>query len=196
MTCVFTYVCVSFQLSQHLNMKTSARSTRSTRRETMLKWRSPPFIPSLHHLHHLLFLLRLRGHLQAEQTARRRLWDETSRSRSTRWALKNPHSSLSVGETKARLGVKTSSTKCFVFFCLFFKSLHLQRQFSSPTPRQVHIHLSNVVGFQSGNNNTMYIYEPDRSERRRHPTAPSSVNLPPLHPGSWRDETGGVGQAV
>ncbi|KAG7221477.1 hypothetical protein INR49_002452 [Caranx melampygus] len=50
-----------------------------------------------------------------------------------------------------------------------------QRQFSSPTPRQVHIHLSNVVGFQSGNNNTMHIYDLDHSERRRHPTAPSSV---------------------
>ncbi|XP_056225624.1 receptor-interacting serine/threonine-protein kinase 3 [Seriola aureovittata] len=80
-------------------------------------------------------------------------------------------------------------------------SSQYQRQFSSPVPfpcdpplaRQVYIHLSNVTGFQNGNNNIMHIYDADPLERRRHPTAPSSVNLPPPHPGSWKDKTGGVG---
>ncbi|GAA6222679.1 receptor-interacting serine/threonine-protein kinase 3-like isoform X1 [Lates japonicus] len=76
-----------------------------------------------------------------------------------------------------------------------------QRQFSSPDTfpckspcaRHVYIQLSNVTGFQDGNNNTMHIYGADLSERRRHPTAPSSVNLPPPHPGNWKDKTGGAG---
>ncbi|XP_071315876.1 receptor-interacting serine/threonine-protein kinase 3 isoform X2 [Trachinotus anak] len=84
-------------------------------------------------------------------------------------------------------------------------SSQYQRQLSSPgsfpcnppcnlpLARQVYIHLSNVTGFQSGSNNTMYIYDTDTSERRRHPTAPSSVNLPPPHSGSWKDKMGGVG---
>lgn len=86
-------------------------------------------------------------------------------------------------------------------FLLSFYFLHLQRQFSSPDTfpckspcaRHVYIQLSNVTGFQNGNNNTMHIYGADLSERRRHPTAPSSVNLPPPHPGNWKDKTGGAG---
>lgn len=83
-----------------------------------------------------------------------------------------------------------------------FIFLDPQRQFSSPETyhsqsppaRGIHIQLSNVTGFQQGNNNTMYINEcaMDCFERRRHPTAPSSVNLPPPHPGGWKNKTGGV----
>lgn len=88
----------------------------------------------------------------------------------------------------------STSTSPFCF-------LYLQRQVSSPdtfpchpgaAPRGVHIHLSNVTGFQHGNNNTMVIYPTDPSDRKRHPTAPPSVNLPPPQLGSWRDKTGGV----
>ncbi|XP_039996169.1 receptor-interacting serine/threonine-protein kinase 3 [Xiphias gladius] len=64
---------------------------------------------------------------------------------------------------------------------------------SQPVARKVCIHLSNVTGFQSGTNNIMHIYAPDPTERKRHPTAPSCVNLPPPHAGSWKDKTGGVG---
>ncbi|XP_059210180.1 receptor-interacting serine/threonine-protein kinase 3 [Centropristis striata] len=79
-------------------------------------------------------------------------------------------------------------------------SSQYQRQFSSPnTPtccnhntRGRDIHLSNVTGFQHGDNNTMHIQLID-SDRRRHPTAPSRVNLPPQQPGSWKDKTGGAG---
>uniref|UniRef100_A0A671VVM6 Receptor-interacting serine/threonine-protein kinase 3-like n=1 Tax=Sparus aurata TaxID=8175 RepID=A0A671VVM6_SPAAU len=75
------------------------------------------------------------------------------------------------------------------------------RQCSSPDavayhPRPaglgVNIHLSNVTGFQYGSNNTMHIIAADPSERKRHPTAPPSVNLPPPHSGSRRDHRGGV----
>ncbi|XP_068611902.1 receptor-interacting serine/threonine-protein kinase 3 [Brachionichthys hirsutus] len=71
----------------------------------------------------------------------------------------------------------------------------MERQFSNPDalpwhrPRAlgVHIQLSNVTGFQHGNNNTMHIYAADSSERKRHATAPSSVNLP--LPRSRREKT-------
>ncbi|XP_044039001.1 receptor-interacting serine/threonine-protein kinase 3 [Siniperca chuatsi] len=64
-----------------------------------------------------------------------------------------------------------------------------QRQFSSPDTFHhpsaarcgVHINLSNVTGFQQGNNNTMHIYTTDPLDRKRHPTAPPSVNLPLPH---------------
>uniref|UniRef100_A0A3P9LCM5 Receptor interacting serine/threonine kinase 3 n=1 Tax=Oryzias latipes TaxID=8090 RepID=A0A3P9LCM5_ORYLA len=61
-----------------------------------------------------------------------------------------------------------------------------QRQFSNPDsfpcqsahPAQgVKMHFSHVVGVQIGNNNSMTIKSPDHLERRRHPTAPSSVDL-------------------
>ncbi|XP_061565748.1 receptor-interacting serine/threonine-protein kinase 3 [Cololabis saira] len=69
-----------------------------------------------------------------------------------------------------------------------FKELspQYQRQFSSPESllcnpqRRINMHFVNVNGFQFGNNNTMYIQSPDPSERKRHPTAPSTINLP-LH---------------
>ncbi|XP_054877335.1 receptor-interacting serine/threonine-protein kinase 3 isoform X2 [Poeciliopsis prolifica] len=52
------------------------------------------------------------------------------------------------------------------------KATHLcQRQFSSPD--SFNIHCSTVTGLQKGHNNTMHIIF---SERRRHPTAPSTVN--------------------
>uniref|UniRef100_A0A8C9Y8T4 Receptor-interacting serine-threonine kinase 3 n=1 Tax=Sander lucioperca TaxID=283035 RepID=A0A8C9Y8T4_SANLU len=76
------------------------------------------------------------------------------------------------------------------YFSLFL-FMYLQRQFSSPDTFQ--IHLCNVTGFQHGNNNTMHIQVMDTSDRKRHPTAPSRVDLPPPHPGSWKDKTGGVG---
>eukprot|EP00064_Thunnus_orientalis_P006066 superscaffoldBa00000616_g6080 len=78
-----------------------------------------------------------------------------------------------------------------------------QRQFSSPDTFPCHspptrgicIQLSNVTGFQHGNNNTMHIneYVADSLERKRHPTAPSRVDLPPQHLGSWKNKTGGPG---
>ncbi|KAM9717735.1 receptor-interacting serine/threonine-protein kinase 4 [Menidia menidia] len=58
-----------------------------------------------------------------------------------------------------------------------------QRQFSSPDlstsclPRRVTMHFSNVTGFQYGDNNTMYISNSTSMERKRHPTAPSTVPL-------------------
>ncbi|KAK2899997.1 receptor-interacting serine/threonine-protein kinase 3 isoform X1 [Channa argus] len=75
-----------------------------------------------------------------------------------------------------------------------------QRQFSSPDTfpcsppiaDKVCIHLSNVVGFQHGTNNSMNIYTTEHLERKRHPTAPSSVNIPPPHGGSWKNKRGGV----
>ncbi|XP_026154501.1 receptor-interacting serine/threonine-protein kinase 3 isoform X2 [Mastacembelus armatus] len=74
-----------------------------------------------------------------------------------------------------------------------------QRQFSSPdtfscnvpVARRVCIHLSNVTGFQNGSNNTMNIYT-DLSERKRHPTAPSSVDLPQPRTGIRKDRAGGA----
>ncbi|XP_042368404.1 receptor-interacting serine/threonine-protein kinase 3 [Plectropomus leopardus] len=70
-----------------------------------------------------------------------------------------------------------------------------QRQSSSPdTPSpawRIQMNLSNVTGFQQGNNNTMHIQVLDPRDRKRHPTAPSRLNLP--HIGNWRDKTGGVG---
>nr|XP_046237441.1 receptor-interacting serine/threonine-protein kinase 3 [Scatophagus argus]XP_046237442.1 receptor-interacting serine/threonine-protein kinase 3 [Scatophagus argus] len=77
-----------------------------------------------------------------------------------------------------------------------------ERQLSSPEPlpcypphaaHAIHIHLSQVTGLQHGDNNTMNIYGTDPIERRRHPTAPSSVNLPPPHAGRRRNKPGGVG---
>uniref|UniRef100_A0A7N6ASI7 Protein kinase domain-containing protein n=1 Tax=Anabas testudineus TaxID=64144 RepID=A0A7N6ASI7_ANATE len=75
-----------------------------------------------------------------------------------------------------------------------------QRQFSSPdtfpcnapAPGKVSINLSNVTGLQFGTNNTMNIYATAPLERRRHPTAPSSVDLPPPHSGGWKDKEGRV----
>ncbi|XP_068444118.1 receptor-interacting serine/threonine-protein kinase 3 [Clinocottus analis] len=72
------------------------------------------------------------------------------------------------------------------------RSSQYHRQFSSPeafTRRAgVQIHLSNVTGFQYGNNNTMHLQVRDHPERKRHPTAPPRVDLQ----GSWKDKTGGV----
>lgn len=89
------------------------------------------------------------------------------------------------------------------YIVVFFFS---QRQFSSPDTLPNHhrhqppppgphinIHCSNVTGLQCGNNNTMYIHSLDQSERKRHPTAPSRVNLPPQRKGSGKDKKGGVG---
>lgn len=76
-----------------------------------------------------------------------------------------------------------------------------QRQFSSPDSFPCHpapsggiqIHLSNVTGFQHGNNNTMHIQVLERLDRKRHPTAPPRVDLPqPAHPASWKEKTGGL----
>lgn len=57
-----------------------------------------------------------------------------------------------------------------------------------PSTGGIHIHMSKVIGFQLGNDNTMHIH----TERRRHPTAPSRVDLPQPHSGSRKDKTGGV----
>uniref|UniRef100_A0A3Q4I9K3 Receptor-interacting serine-threonine kinase 3 n=1 Tax=Neolamprologus brichardi TaxID=32507 RepID=A0A3Q4I9K3_NEOBR len=73
------------------------------------------------------------------------------------------------------------------------------RQSSSPgnfcypaTPR-LNMHFCNVVGLQLGDNNTMHICATDPLERKRHPTAPSAVNVPPPHLGGWGNKAGGVG---
>ncbi|KAK2862888.1 hypothetical protein Q5P01_002421 [Channa striata] len=93
---------------------------------------------------------------------------------------------------------KTGNTSQLAFKQNLFSQY--QRQFSSPdtfpcTPpvaQKVCIHLSNVVGFQQGANNTMNIYSTEHLERKRHPTAPSSVNIPPPCAGRGRDKRGGV----
>ncbi|KAK7910489.1 hypothetical protein WMY93_015173 [Mugilogobius chulae] len=57
--------------------------------------------------------------------------------------------------------------------------LHQQRQQQQTPLPYVNIHCSNITGLQVGNNNKMHIRGLVQSERRRHPTAPSTVNLPP-----------------
>ncbi|XP_014264874.3 receptor-interacting serine/threonine-protein kinase 3 [Maylandia zebra] len=86
--------------------------------------------------------------------------------------------------------------------CPPFKQNHFsqyQRQSSSPgnfcypaTPR-INMHFCNVVGLQLGDNNTMHICATDPLERKRHPTAPSAVNVPLPHLGGWGNKAGGVG---
>ncbi|KAK1889882.1 Receptor-interacting serine/threonine-protein kinase 3 [Dissostichus eleginoides] len=51
----------------------------------------------------------------------------------------------------------------------------------------VHVHCSNVTGLQVGDNNTMYINE----SRKRHPTAPPTVDFQPQSAGNSKDKTGG-----
>lgn len=91
----------------------------------------------------------------------------------------------------------------FAFILNLFKQIFfffsLQRQSSSPgnfcypaTPR-LNMHFCNVVGLQLGDNNTMHICATDPLERKRHPTAPSAVNVPPPHLGGWGNKAGGVG---
>ncbi|XP_030018651.1 receptor-interacting serine/threonine-protein kinase 3 [Sphaeramia orbicularis] len=68
-----------------------------------------------------------------------------------------------------------------------FRMNQYHRQISTPETSSgnaqlpsVNIHCSNVTGFQKGNYNTMHI---QICERKRHPTAPSSVNH--HHSGRW-----------
>ncbi|XP_074518299.1 receptor-interacting serine/threonine-protein kinase 3 [Halichoeres trimaculatus] len=56
--------------------------------------------------------------------------------------------------------------------------------YSARPPPEFYISMNNVTGIQYGNNNTMHISTTAHHERRRHPTAPPSVNLPPTQPGS------------
>ncbi|XP_033961940.1 receptor-interacting serine/threonine-protein kinase 3 [Pseudochaenichthys georgianus] len=56
-----------------------------------------------------------------------------------------------------------------------------------PPPSGVHVYCCNVTGLQVGDNNTMYINE----SRKRHPTAPPTVDFQPQSAGSSRDKTGG-----
>uniref|UniRef100_UPI0037E85446 receptor-interacting serine/threonine-protein kinase 3-like n=1 Tax=Semicossyphus pulcher TaxID=241346 RepID=UPI0037E85446 len=65
--------------------------------------------------------------------------------------------------------------------------------FNSPLPPEPHLKIDNVTGVQYGNNNIMNITStaPQERGRRRHPSAPPSVNLPPTQPGSRRDKNGG-----
>ncbi|XP_075948535.1 receptor-interacting serine/threonine-protein kinase 3 [Anarhichas minor] len=79
-------------------------------------------------------------------------------------------------------------------------SSQYHRQLSGPdtfscqpaAARGVQMHFSNVTGLQHGNNNIMHIQVTERSERRRHPTAPPRVDLPPQRHGSCKDKAGGV----
>lgn len=73
------------------------------------------------------------------------------------------------------------------------KSQQYHRQYSSPDAPHISIICSNVTGLQCGNNNVMHIQGLVQSERRRHPTAPSTVNLPPQRKGSGKDKKGGDG---
>ncbi|KAM8900400.1 receptor-interacting serine/threonine-protein kinase 3 [Spinachia spinachia] len=74
-----------------------------------------------------------------------------------------------------------------------------QRQISSPAassqkhtaPRVLKIYVSDVVGVQCGDNNTMSIQLTPPRERRRHPTAPPGVHLPSQRRGSGKGRTGG-----
>lgn len=78
------------------------------------------------------------------------------------------------------------------------KSQQYQRHLSNPDtsprhrqalPPHVTITCCNVQGLQVGNNNRMNITH----ERRRHPTAPSRVDLQPQLKGSGKDKKGGDG---
>ncbi|KAF6730641.1 Receptor-interacting serine/threonine-protein kinase 3 [Oryzias melastigma] len=96
-----------------------------------------------------------------------------------------------VNRSSARAGQDNITDPPFIHpanVCSVDRAGHLgmkksSRQFSSPDsfpyqPAQgVKMQFSNVVGVQIGNNNSMYIKSPDHLERRRHPTAPSSVGL-------------------
>ncbi|KAK9524965.1 hypothetical protein VZT92_017321 [Zoarces viviparus] len=81
----------------------------------------------------------------------------------------------------------------------FKQNLSYHRQLSGPdtfscqpaAARGVQMHFSNVTGFQHGNNNIMHIQVTERSERRRHPTAPPGVDLQPQRHGSCKDKAGG-----
>ncbi|RVE60306.1 hypothetical protein OJAV_G00179820 [Oryzias javanicus] len=91
-----------------------------------------------------------------------------------------PISSSSLqNSSKSPLGGSPAKTSQFPFK----QRPSTQRQFSSPDSfpyqhtKEVKMQFSNVVGVQIGNNNSMYIKSPDHLERRRHPTAPSSVDL-------------------
>lgn len=105
-------------------------------------------------------------------------------------------SSSSVGSPQGRAVTSQQAFKQI----LMPQHHYLQRQCSSPdispyrhfpVDRRLNIHLSNVTGYQHGNNNTLHIYTANPLERRRHPTAPSSINVSPS--GSRRDKPGGVG---
>ncbi|KAM6895118.1 receptor-interacting serine/threonine-protein kinase 3 [Lycodopsis pacificus] len=75
-------------------------------------------------------------------------------------------------------------------------SSQYHRQLSGPdtfpcqpaAARGVQMHFSNVTGLQHGNNNVMHIQVTERSERRRHPTAPPRVDLAPQRRGSGKDK--------
>ncbi|TKS93116.1 Receptor-interacting serine/threonine-protein kinase 3 [Collichthys lucidus] len=109
------------------------------------------------------------------------------------------HASPALSSMRTSAQSRTATITQQVFRPNLYQQYH--RQFSSPEALSrhaqpvhspaVHIHLSNVTGFQQGNNNTMYIFDP--TERKRHPTAPSRVNVPPPHSGNRRNQTGGVG---
>lgn len=76
-------------------------------------------------------------------------------------------------------------------YCRQFSSPEAFPSYNSPASR-VTIHYSNVTGLQDGNNNFMHIEVMHPSDRKRHPTAPSRVDVP-LHPGSRKGKTGGGG---
>ncbi|XP_020505003.1 receptor-interacting serine/threonine-protein kinase 3 isoform X2 [Labrus bergylta] len=57
--------------------------------------------------------------------------------------------------------------------------------FPSPPSREYYINMSDVTGIQYGNGNTMHI---NLHERKRHPSAPPSVNFPSTQPGSRLDK--------
>ncbi|XP_034532636.1 receptor-interacting serine/threonine-protein kinase 3 [Notolabrus celidotus] len=62
--------------------------------------------------------------------------------------------------------------------------------YSPPPPHEFYITMSDVTGIQYGNNNTMHITTTAPHERKRHPTAPPSVNLPQTPPRGRRDMKG------
>ncbi|XP_041636119.1 receptor-interacting serine/threonine-protein kinase 3 [Cheilinus undulatus] len=67
--------------------------------------------------------------------------------------------------------------------------------YPTPPPPEFHIKMSNATGIQYGSNNTMHInttapQATDPQGRRRHPTAPSSVNSLPTEPRSRWDGIG------
>lgn len=97
--------------------------------------------------------------------------------------------------------LNSSSVKPIKVAPLQNKFQKYQRQVSSPStlphcqlpPSHINIHCSNVTGLQYGNNNVMTIEGLPQSARRRHPTAPSRVDLPPQRKGSGKDKKGGDG---
>lgn len=93
----------------------------------------------------------------------------------------------------------TNSTKKSPQTAFLKKSQPYQRQFSSPDTCQqpsvphINIYGSEITGLQIGNQNFMHIQGLPQFDRRRHPSAPSRVDLQRQRKSSGKDKKGGDG---